>query len=76
MARFRLVKIRKRKVEVQKVKFKPNFWMLLLSFLCAFLVWLYVTGSHLASESEDTEKVPEGTQSSTVSVDEGGYGEI
>ena len=75
MARFKLVK-KKRKVEVQKVRFKPNFWVLLLSFLCAFLVWLYVTGSHLASESQDAEKAPVGTQSSTVSVNEGDYGEI
>ena len=76
MARFRLAKIRKRKVEVQKVRFKPNFWVLLLSFLCAFLVWLYVTGSHLASASGDADKIPAGTQTSTVSAYKGGYGEI
>lgn len=76
MARFRLAKIRRRKVEVQKVRFKPNFWVLLLSFLCAFLVWLYVTGSHLASAPEDADKAPAGTQASTVSAYEGGYGEI
>lgn len=76
MARFRLVKIGKRRVEVQKVRFKPSFWTLLLCFLCAFLVWLYVTGSHLSSEAENTEKAPEGTQSSVVAVSEGDYGEI
>lgn len=46
MARFKLVKISKRKVEVQKVRFKPNFLVLLISFACAVFVWLYLTGTN------------------------------
>lgn len=48
MARFKLVKIGKkgkRRVEVQKVRFKLHFGALLLALVCAMLVWLYVKGS-------------------------------
>ncbi len=76
MARFKLVKIRRRKVEVQKVRFKPNFWMLLLSFLCAFLVWLYVTGKHPAPAPGDADKAPEFTQSAMAFISEEDYGEV
>lgn len=44
MARFKLVKIGRRKVEVQKVRFKVNLGVLLGSFLCAVFVWMYLTG--------------------------------
>ena len=45
MRRFKLVRTRKRRVEVQKVKLKINFGTLLIAFLFACLVWLYVAGS-------------------------------
>lgn len=45
MRRFKLSKISKRKVEVQKVRLKINFGILLLAFLFACLVWMYVVGS-------------------------------
>ena len=45
MARFKFVRISKRKVEVQKVRFKIKLGMLLVAFACAFIVWLYVKGS-------------------------------
>ena len=50
LARFKLVKIGKKKVEVQKVRFKVNLAVLLGSFLCAVFVWMYLTGRDAASE--------------------------
>ncbi len=57
MARFKLVKISRRKVEVQKVRLKIHFGILLGAFACAFLVWLYVKGSRLPEPGllEDTQ---------------------
>lgn len=52
MARFKLVKIGRRKVEVQKVRFKLNLVALLISFACAVLVWLYMTGRNPRPESD------------------------
>ena len=45
MRRFKLVRISKRKVEVQKVRLKVNFGTLIIALLFACLVWLYVAGS-------------------------------
>lgn len=47
MRRFKLVRVNRRKVEVQKVKLKINYGTLLIAFLFACLVWLYVAGSDL-----------------------------
>ena len=56
MRRFKLAKIGKRRVEVQKVRLKINFTTLLLAFLFAFLVWLYVAGSEnkAPTDTQDT----------------------
>lgn len=48
MARFKLVRIGKKgkkRVEVQKVRFKLHFGALIFALICAFLVWFYVKGS-------------------------------
>ena len=47
MRRFKLVRVNRRKVEVQKVKLKINYGTLLIAFLFACLVWLYVAGSDI-----------------------------
>ncbi len=63
MRRFKLAKISKRRVEVQKVRLKINFGTLLLAFLFACLVWLYVVGSGMknpASESVETSATAAG----------------
>lgn len=58
MRRFKLTKINKRRVEVQKVRLKINFGTLLLAFLFACLVWLYVAGSGVG---QGQTSVPEDT---------------
>ncbi len=67
MARFKLVKIGKkgkRRVEVQKVRFKLHFGALLLALACAILVWLYVKGS-----APKKPEYPEGLPPETVSFE-------
>lgn len=63
MRRFKLAK-NKRKIEVQKVRLKINFGTLLLAFLFACLVWLYVVGS--------STKTP-GVESTETSATAAGY---
>lgn len=58
MRRFKLVRVNRRKVEVQKIKLKVNFVSLLVAFLFACLVWLYVAGTDMkehAYEEPTTE---------------------
>ena len=63
MARFRLVKIGKKKVEVRKVGLKVNLTALFLSFLFAVLIWLYLTGRDASVKPEQSEdSQPEKTQ--------------
>lgn len=66
MARFKLVKIGRRKVEVQKVRLKLNFGILLVAFACAFLVWLYVKGSTAPMPPEHEGTSPEETVSAQI----------
>lgn len=61
MARFKLVKISRRRVEVQKVRLKVNFGILLFAFACAILVWLYVKGSRLPKPIPPEETQPSET---------------
>ena len=61
MARFKLVKISKRRVEVQKVRLKVRLGILLVAFACAFLVWLYVKGSRLPMPLPPEESQPQET---------------
>lgn len=53
MGRFKLVRISKKKVEVQKIRFKMNFGTVLIAFAFACLVWLYVAGSDTRPEPMD-----------------------
>ena len=53
MRRFKLAK-NKRKIEVQKVRLKVNFGTLLLAFVFACLVWLYVVGSGTKSVAPES----------------------
>ena len=63
MARFKLVKISRRRVEVQKVRLKVQFGILLFAFACAFLVWLYIKGTQLRlDENQPAESVTAETE--------------
>lgn len=70
MARFKFVKINRRRVEVQKVHFRVKFGMLLIAFACAFIVWLYVKGSTPPELPPMIETQPEETQTETVTETE------
>lgn len=60
MARFKLVRTGKKRnrVEVQKVRFKVHYGALLLAFVCAVLVWLYVKGSTPIPPDISEESMP------------------
>ncbi len=68
MRRFKLVKISKRRVEVQKVRFRINFGTLAVALLVAVLVWLYIAGSQApqtpSPDTPDTQEMVV-TQSAT-----------
>ena len=75
MARFRLVKIGKKKVEVRKVGLKVNLTALFISVVFAVLIWLYLTGRGTHTKPGQPEgPCPEETSTSeqvTESVSEG-----
>ena len=76
MARFKLVKTGKRRVEVRKVRFKVNFVVLILSLACAVLVWLYVTGRNADPDLLNPEETKESqTQSEVTESDVRGFDE-
>ncbi|MBE6585204.1 MAG: hypothetical protein E7645_01610 [Ruminococcaceae bacterium] len=59
MARFKLVKVgkkEKRRIEVQKVKFRLRPGALIFSLIFAFLVWFYVKGSTYRAPEQPTEE--------------------
>ena len=60
MRRFKLAK-NKRRVEVQKVRLKVNFGTLILAFLFACLVWLYVVGSGMKNPAAEQQTPTEST---------------
>lgn len=62
MARFKFVRINRRRVEVQKVRFRVKIGMLVIAFACAFIVWLYVKGSTPPEQPPVAETQPVETQ--------------
>ena len=71
MRRFKLVKISKRRVEVQKVRFGINIGTLAVALLFAVLVWLYVAGSQTpATTPGETTEAPEVVTEQVTSAEE------
>ena len=66
MRRFKLVKISRRRVEVQKIRLKINFSTLLIAFLFACLVWLYVAGSDIRNPQHPDSQDTSATMAQTV----------
>ncbi len=72
MARFKLVRTGKKRgrVEVQKVHLKVHYGALLLAFVCAVLVWLYVKGSTPLPPTPPEDTTSEQTETANVAVHE------
>ena len=70
MARFKLVRTGKKRgrVEVQKVHFKVHYGALLLAFICAVLVWLYVKGSAPLSPAPSEDTTSAQTETANVEI--------